>query len=1090
MKCAKCQFENLDGAKFCNECGHRLAEGLEAEKLAPETEGERKQVTVLFSDLSGYTAMSEKLDPEELKEIMSRIFGEISRIVTKYEGFIEKFIGDAVVALFGVPKAHEDDPIRAIRAAREIHELVEGLGPQLGQKTDQPLRMHTGIDTGLVVTGEVDPEKGTHGVSGETLNLASRLSGLAQPGEIMIGSVTYSQAEGYFAFEGLGPTKIRGKAEPIQAYRVLSPKEEPSKIHRLHGMRVELIGRKVEMALLGEALERLREREGTIFSICGDAGTGKSRLVEEFKATLDPKEIQWREGHCYAYCQSIPYFPLIDLLNRAWQIEEGDPPEKVRTKVESGIEDLVGKREGIVPYIGSLYALSYPEIEQVSPEFWRSRLQEAIREILLALTQTGPTVICLEDIHWADPSSLGLLRFLLSEFTYPALFVCVYRAPFSLFTSHELSAMGKIYQEIRLQDLSSSEAYEMMESLLKTKTIPSELQQFLQETVEGNPFYLEEMINSLIESETLIPDNGGWKLKKPISESDIPSTIQGVISGRLDRLENETKRILQEASVIGRAFLYELLKRITKLKEHIDRCLGGLEQIDMIRTKSLEPDLEYIFKHALIQEVAYGGLLRKQRQQIHERIGLVIEKLFRDRLSEFYETLAFHFKQGQSLHKAIDYLIKSGEKSLAKYSLDESDHYFREAFQILSTKSGQTKSEKIVLGDLLLRWSLVFHWRGAYRELVDLLKVHKNLAEALDDKAKLGMFYAYLGFALNCIEELKDSYQYLIKALELGEEIENDKVVGYACARLARTCADLGFLEEAIVFGKRAREISRIYESDLELFIASLVGMGYAYFFRGESKKAREVGNTLLEYGQGRSEIRSTAMGYQVVGWGHLAGGDFPLAIESFQNTIEVSTDPMISYTARFLLGISYISNEQFQEGENVCAEVVSFSKEFGADFIGTSAQTLLGIVSLFKGNLSGGARICENMSRIFLEKDSKYRMAILESILARVYLQILQRAGPKSLSFFVKNIGFLTKNILFASKKAENHFNNAIEISRQIGAKGLLGQSYLGLGLLHKAKKRTNKARECISTAVSIFEQCEAEAYLKQAKETLQGLA
>jgi predicted ATPase len=368
---------------------------------------------------------------------------------------------------------------------------------------------------------------------------------------------------------------------------------------------------------------------------------------------LDLREIQWREGHAYAYSQNIPYFPLMDLLNRAWNIEEGDLTEEIKRKIESGIESLVGTTD-IVPYVGSLYALSYPEIQGVSPEFWKSRLQQAIHAILSALAQRAPTVICLEDIQWADPSSLDLLRFLLSEFTYPALFICSYRPPFSLFTSHQRSSLGDLCQEIRLQDLSSSEAEDMMESLLKTKTIPSELRRFVQKKVEGNPFYVEEVINALIESGTLARDNGGWKLTQSIREVDIPSTVHGIIAARLDRLEKQSKRILQEASVIGRAFLYEILKKITELKEQMDRCLSLLERLDLIRASSLEPDLEYVFKHALTQEVVYNGLLKKERQAIHERIGLVMEQLFQDRLSEFSETLAFHFAQGQSFRKAVD----------------------------------------------------------------------------------------------------------------------------------------------------------------------------------------------------------------------------------------------------------------------------------------------------------------------------------------------------------------------------------------------------------------------------------------------------
>ena len=265
--CPKCGRENLPGDKFCGECGQKLGDVVEAERAAPEPEGERKYVTVLFSDLSGYTEMSEKLDPEEVKELTGRIFWEISQVITKYEGFVEKFVGDAVMALFGAPKAHEDDPVRAIRAAREIHELVDSMRPEMEKTVGRPLSMHTGINTGLVVTGEINTEKGTHGVAGDTINLASRLCTLAKPGEILADPDTYRQAEGYFVFEALEPTPVKGKAEPIQAYRFLTPKERPGTTHRLSGLRAQLVGRKAELSQLQEAVEKLKERKGSLFAV-------------------------------------------------------------------------------------------------------------------------------------------------------------------------------------------------------------------------------------------------------------------------------------------------------------------------------------------------------------------------------------------------------------------------------------------------------------------------------------------------------------------------------------------------------------------------------------------------------------------------------------------------------------------------------------------------------------------------------------------------------------------------------------------------------------------------------------------------------
>jgi predicted ATPase/class 3 adenylate cyclase len=1089
LECAKCGAEVILDDGFCGKCGHKFNETAELYKTSQEVEGERKHVTVLFSDLTGYTAISEKLDPEEVKEITSRIFGEISKIVDKYDGFIEKYAGDAVMVIFGVPKTHEDDPIRAVKVAREIHELIDSISPELESTIGKPISMHTGINTGLVVTGEVDMERGTHGVVGDTINLASRLSNLAKPGEILVDVDTCRQVEGQFTCEYIGPTMVKGRTEPVKAHRVISKKERPVTIRRLTGLRADFVGRKVELAELSKAVENLRNGKGRIFSICGDAGTGKSRLVEEFKATLDLDGIQWLEGHAYPYAQNIPYFPFIDLLNRVFRIEEGDPPERIRERIEIGIKDLIGKKEDVVPYIGSLYALSYPEVDDVSPEFWKSRLIDAALTIITVIAKKAPTIYLLEDLHWADPSFVELFRNTILQIRQPAIILCVHRPAFTLFTSQQIDTVANIHHEIRLQDLSPSEAQDVLESLLKTETIPSDLRQFVQDKAEGNPFYLEEMVNSLIESEILKQDNGGWRITRPISESDISSTIHGVISDRLDRLERETKRILQEASVIGRTFLYVILKRITELKHGIDQYLRGLEQLDLIRTRTPQPELEYIFKHALTQEVVYNGLLKKERREIHERIGQVMEQLFKNRLSKFYETLSYHFKQGQSVLKAVHYLIMSGEKSLKHYSVEEAHQYYKEAFDLIANKTSKSKEEQKILIEILNKWSLVFYYRGDFKELTELFTEHEDVAVSLDDKGKLGMFYVWLGFAHIFRENFKESYKYLRKALELGEKLQNQELIGHACSWLTFNCWDLGLLNEGITYGEKAYKISKILKTNHFLYYKPLLGMSQLFWLMGESKKNFEIGRNLLEYGNRHSNIRCLVTGHISNGYGHLTVGDFTSAIECFQKAIEVAKDPFYSQMPRYLLASSYLQNGQFHKAGDLLQEVASYSKNFGCEYFGTPVEALLGATLIAEGEISRGFKMLERAHRAFTENDRKPAIAMLEHIFGRIYLQIVEGGGSIDFPAIIKNIGSLIKNIPWASKKAEQHFNKAIEVASDIGANGLLGQIYLDLGLLHKAKNRIEQAHNCFSKAVQIFEGCKAEVYLKQANEALESL-
>jgi predicted ATPase/class 3 adenylate cyclase len=1134
MKCPKCRSDNREGIRFCEECGAKLElecpdchakipldkkfcgecgydlskstklaslETNEHEIRISETppeetkttpipaEGERKHVTVLFSDLTGYTTMSEKLDPEEVKEITSRIFGEISKIVSKYDGFIEKYAGDAVMAIFGVPQAHEDDPVRAIKAAREIHRFVESISPQYEDKIGQPLQMHTGINTGLVVTGELNLGKGIHGVVGDTINVAARISSAANPGEILVDHATYTRTEGYFRFENLEPIQLKGKTKAVQVYRFLSTKKQPQKIHRLHGLRAELIGRKAEMAQLSDAVENLSQGKASFFSIIGAAGTGKSRLVEEFKASLDLDNIQWREGNAFAYAQNIPYFPLIDLISKAIQIYEGDSTETVKEKLESSLEVLIGEKQDIAPYIGSLYSLKYPEIEEVSPEFWKRKLQKAILMVLTALAQRVPTIVCLEDLHWADPSTIELVNFLLSEIRHPVLFLCVYRPIISPFSTHQTDAMAIPHQELHLGDLSLSGAQNMVESLLKTVNLPKELQRFIRDKVEGNPFYLEEAINSLIESKILVSQNGNWKVTGPITESEISATIQGVISARVDRLELESKRILQEASVIGRSFYYEILKRISKITDDIDRSLSGLERFDLIKTKTIQPYLEYIFKHALTQEVVYNGLLKKERREIHERIGHVIEGLFKDRLPEFYETLAFHFKRSRSVFKAVGYLMKSGEKCLKRYAVDESHIYYKEAFELLSSKSERSKEKDELLIDLLIDWSSAFYYRGDFKELTNLLSNYEEVALSLSDKAKLGLFYAWLGFMLNLCGKTKTSYEYLLSAIKLGEEADDKKVISYAITWIATTCVDLGLIDDAVAYGERAYEISKNLHFDQFQAFMFLSALGRAHSFKGDWKKTSELGETMLKYGHQYSNVRSVAGGYWLIGMSKYQSGDLTAAIECSKKGLQVSRDPFISQILKVAYGGWCAIEGRLQEAQDALNEVLAFSQKFGAKAVGLPAKLFLGLVLIAKGNISVGLRMMEDAKKEFLENHNKAYYSLAEYLIGKVFLNIV--AGNKSVkpSILLKNIGFLIKNVPFASKKAEAHFKNAIATSKEAGGQSLLGQAYLDLGLLHKAKKRVDKAKDCISEAIQIFEEIEAEKFLKQAKEAMTSL-
>jgi tetratricopeptide (TPR) repeat protein len=815
----------------------------------------------------------------------------------------------------------------------------------------------------------------------------------------------------------------------------------------------------------------------------------KSRLIEEFKEALDLDEIQWLEGHAYAYSQNIPYFPLIDLLNRIFSIEENDSPKNIRQKIKFGVENLIGRNVDVLPYVGSLYSLSYSEVEDVSPEFWKARLQEAILAILAALAKKSPTVFFLEDLHWADPSFAELLRQACLKNRQPAIVLCVYRPNFNLFSSHQITDIGKLYHEIKLDDLSLSDAQDMLESLLKSTNIPSELKRHVQRKAEGNPFYLEELVNSLIESGYLVLDDGIWKVTKPINDADISYSIHGLISGRLDRLEEETKRILQEASVIGRAFLYKILKKITEIKERIDRELNILERLDLIRIRTIQPDLEYIFKHPVTQEVVYNGLLKKERRKIHERIGIIIEKLFEKRISELFEILAYHFSRGHSTLKAIDYLMKSGEKSLKRYSLEESNKYYKEGFELLKNKSNKSREENKLLIDVLINWAYVYLYRGDFRGLRDLLSPYEKIALSINDREIIGMYLAWLGYTLYNTEEIPEAYKILRKALKVGEENQNKKVIGFACTLLVWTCKELGDFEEAISFGKRAQDISKIFDRDRFLYSTSLAGIAHTYIYKAELNKVFEIGKKLITYGQSQNDIRSECWGQWLIGFDNLVKGDFLAAAECGDKAIRLSIEPIFLSMSKYLFARMYVLEGKFEKAEQELKNIAADSERLGYGELGLPVHLLLGVVLIAQGHMKQGLKIIRDINAYSIKNQRKTIYALSEYFLGKIYLQIAERSGQKSITSLAKNLVFLLKNVPLAGKKAEEHFKNALEVSTEIGAKGYIAMVCLDLGILYKANKRVEEARKCISEAIKIMEDCEAEGHLRQAKEIFKSL-
>jgi class 3 adenylate cyclase/tetratricopeptide (TPR) repeat protein len=1091
MTCSGCGSAILPGDSFCGECGLVLDNRKKPASKREKIPSERKYITVLFADISGYTALSERLDPEEVKDLVSHIIGEIGNVVLKYGGHIEKFAGDQVMAVFGVPLSHEEDPVRAVKTAGEIHEVVRGLSPQVQAAIGQSLAVHIGINTGLVVTGKLNLAKAAHHLAGDTINIASRLCTQAKAGETLVGQLTYTQTAAFFSFGPMEMVLVKGKTKPVQVYKLLLAKELPGRTHRASGRQAALIGRQREMAVLAQAMARLREGEGSVIVICGEAGTGKSRLLEEFQASLDLKEVRWLEGHAYAYTQNISYYPLINLIKRDLALERGDTPSQVVGKLEARLEEFNGLKKDVAPYIGGLLSLPYPEVAEMSPEFWKSRLHRAIQLTWQTQAQHVPLIVCFEDLQWADSNFLNFFRLLVRE-PAPVIFLCTYRTPFKMFNEAEISRMGELYREIRLQDLSTAEIQEMLASILQTTAVPEDLKGFIQEKVGTNPFYLEEMIHSLIESGMLQLHKGAWRLAGDIDKADIPSTIHAVIADRIDRLDEAAKHLLQEASVIGRTVPYEALKHITRHVDTLDQLLESLEDLALLRRTS-QPELKYVFKHALIQDVVYNSLLKKDRQAMHRRIGLRIEEMMVDRLPEFYEALAFHFRhsdlsQKDLSQKAVHYLRESGKKSLQKYAVQESHTYYQRAFQILSKTLGHTEAEKWQLIDFLNEWALVFYYRADFEGFTKLFLEHQAVAESLSDKVLLAIFYAWLGLDLFCTGKPKESYRCSIKALELGQETGSNAAIGLAYSNLIWCCAELKRLDEGIHYGEEVLAKGK----DLEpmSYIIALGGLAAIYLFLGDGQKNLELGRILLESGERHSDLRSTVVGYICTSYAHYSAGDFSAATEWSGQAIEISNDPLFTVWPQMVLASYYVQSEKFQEAEEILQEIIPSCRHLGMIYILTHAQALYGVVLIATGHFSRGLKMIKAALVGLTHSGRLFTRYLVELCLAEIYFQIATRVRPLSLWSAFKNLGFIMKEVAFARRKAIAYLNSVIKVGKEVGAKSFAqGRAWLNLGLLHQHCGRQELAKECLDEAQQILCQCNSEMSSLQIRQALAAM-
>ena len=569
-------------------------------------EGELKYVTVMFCDMEGFTQFTEKLGPERAYGIMDRVYELLIHKVHDYQGIVNELTGDGIMALFGAPIALEDAPQRAIRSAMAIHRDIARFSDEVRKKNDdiQNLKMRVGINSGPVVVGTLGNNlRLEFKAVGDTVNLASRLEGLAEPGATYITEETFKLTEGFFQFEALGEKEVKGKKEPVRVYRVIGPSTRRTRfdVSAERGL-TPFVGRERELELLLDGFERCKSGRGQVFSIVSEAGLGKSRLLFEFRKAVTGEDVMFLEGRCLSYCKGVSYHPVIDILKASFNIDEVDGDAPVKKKVKRGLKILRVDKASTLPYLLDLFSVKQSGIDKIplSSEARKDRIKEAIKRVTLKGSEARPLVLAFEDLHWVDNSSEDVFKYLLSSIAGArVLMIFTYRPDFI----HTWGTKS-YHSQLNLNRLSNRECLVMASHLLDTEEIEKDLEKLILEKAEGVPFFIEEFIKSLKDLKIIKIKDNKYCVTRDLKVTTIPATVQDVIMARIDSLPEGAKDLLQTVSTAGREFSYDLIKKVTGLmdKELLSQ-LSILKDSELIYERGMYPNSTYIFKHALTQEV-------------------------------------------------------------------------------------------------------------------------------------------------------------------------------------------------------------------------------------------------------------------------------------------------------------------------------------------------------------------------------------------------------------------------------------------------------------------------------------------------------
>ncbi len=915
--CGQCGTENPPGFKFCGECGSALGAPKmdESAPAAPAAEarsapvhsytpphlanqvlssrsaleGERKQVTVVFCDLVGSTALAERLGPETMHLLLNRFFELALSEVHRYEGTINQFLGDGFMALFGAPIAHEDHARRAALAALGLQKLLHEHRAELGAKEGQALEVRMGINTGWVVVGGIgDSLRSDYTAIGDTTNLAARLQALAEPGTILVGEDTRRFLHGAARLEALGPIQVKGKEQPVQVFRLLGMGVVQSEQAILDAMaRSPFVGRQREIGTFEELRERAAAGEGQVVGIAAEAGAGKSRLVYELHRLLFDGPVRFLAGRCVSYASGVPLLPILSMLRNESGISEGDEPPAIAAKLTSSLERSGVEVAEALPYLLHLLGIAAgtEPLAALSSQAVLARTFRILRQMILNAGQGDLVILEIEDLHWVDRTSEDFLNFLVEGLVVSRMLLLVtyrsgYRPPW----------IEKSYAtQITLSRLTQGESQAVIRSVLRRSDPAEALVEAVLSKAEGNPFFLEELTRSLLEHPDVL----------------VPDTIQGVLMARIDRLPEEHKRLLQTASVLGREFSLHLLSRVWEQAADLVPLLGDLKRWELVYEEPTAEEPRYLFKHALTQEAVYQTLLKGRRQSLHESAGRAFEQLHAGHLEEVYDRLAYHYAAADDAEKAVSYLSLFAAQAAGRYAHAEAAQALRQALthcDRLSPREETVRDRRRL--ELILQLAESLLPLALFPETLELFLAHQDLVAGLEDPAATGQFHFWLAHTYSYLGDQAAAAASAHLAIAAARRCGDAATEGKAWYVLCRDAFWSGRFAEGIEHGREA--LALLERSDEPWWQGQAYWVaGFHHYVLGQFEAAFDKMKWADALWQALQDPRldpSWSTGYF-----HASLGDWETGIAECQGGLERAQDPLNTAAALGFLGYAFL---------------------------------------------------------------------------------------------------------------------------------------------------------------------------------------